>query len=43
MKTYPLAVRLADLLDGRKVESDRLEFKEGWNPAPICARFRFRE
>ena len=35
MKTYPLPVSLADLLEGRKVESDRLEFKEGWNPAAI--------
>ncbi|HZT34703.1 MAG TPA: RNA-binding domain-containing protein, partial [Nitrososphaera sp.] len=35
MKTYPLPVRFADLLDGRKIESDRLEFKEGWNPAAI--------
>jgi ATP-dependent DNA helicase RecG len=32
---YPLPVRLADLLNGRKVESDRVEFKEGWNPIPI--------
>ena len=41
MKTYPLPVNFVDLLDGRKVESDRLEFKEGWNPAAtfrtICA------
>jgi ATP-dependent DNA helicase RecG len=35
MKTYLLPVRLADLLDGSKVESDRLEYKEGWNPAAI--------
>jgi ATP-dependent DNA helicase RecG len=32
---YPLPVRLADLLEGRKVESDRLEFKQGWNPPAI--------
>ncbi len=40
-RNYPLPVGFADLLDGRKVESDRLEFKEGWNPAAtfrtICA------
>src|SRR5581483_6464715 len=35
MKTYPSPVRFADLLGGRKIESDRLEFKEGWNPAAI--------
>ena len=35
MKTYPLAVSLNDLLAGQKVESDRLEFKEGWNPATV--------
>lgn len=35
MKPYPLPVNLADLLDERKVESDRVEFKEGWNPPAI--------
>ncbi len=35
MKPYPLPVGLADLLDGNKVESDRLEFKEGWNPPAV--------
>ncbi len=35
MKTYPLPVNLADLLDRQNVESDRVEFKEGWNPAAI--------
>src|SRR5438309_1202669 len=35
MTTVPLPLSLADLLDGRMVESDRLEFKEGWNPAAI--------
>jgi ATP-dependent DNA helicase RecG len=35
MKSYPLPVSFADLLDGCKVESDPLEFKEGWNPATI--------
>ena len=33
-----MPVRLADLLTARKVESDRLEFKEGWSPAPILVR-----
>ena len=31
----PLPIRLADLLGGRKVETDRVEFKEGWNPPAI--------
>lgn len=31
----PLPVRLADLIGGRKVESDRVECKEGWNPPAI--------
>ena len=31
MTRYPLPVGLADLLDGSKVESDRLEFKEGFH------------
>ena len=35
MKAYPLPVPLTDLLQGSKVESDRLEFKEGWNPAAV--------
>ena len=35
MTTVPLPVSLADLLGGRKVESDRLELKEGWNPPAI--------
>ena len=34
-KSYPLPVGLADLLNGSKVESDRLEFKEGWNPPAV--------
>ncbi|HLJ95764.1 MAG TPA: ATP-binding protein [Gemmataceae bacterium] len=34
-QSYPLPVRLADLLQGGKVESDRLEFKQGWNPPAI--------
>ena len=33
--TFPLPVRLADLLSARTVESDQLEFKEGWNPPAI--------
>ena len=35
MTLHPLPVRLADLLTDRKVETDRLEYKEGWNPVPI--------
>ena len=31
----PLPVRLTDLIGGRKVESDRVECKEGWNPPAI--------
>src|SRR4051812_39641242 len=31
----PLPIRLDDLLDVRKVESDRLEFKQGWNPPDV--------
>ncbi len=31
----PLPVSLADLLQGLKVESDRVEVKEGWNPPVI--------
>lgn len=31
----PLPIRVADLLNGDKVESDRLEFKEGWNPTAV--------
>src|SRR5579871_4491176 len=34
-KVYPLPIRLADLLQDSKVESDRLEFKAGWNPAAV--------
>jgi len=35
MTLHPLPIRLADLLTARKVESDRLELKEGWTPVPI--------
>jgi ATP-dependent DNA helicase RecG len=35
MQRNPLPVRLADLLNGSKVESDRLELKAGWNPAAV--------
>ncbi len=31
----PLHINLEDLLNGRTVESDRIEFKEGWNPDAI--------
>ena len=34
-KPNPLPVSLADLLAAKKVESDRVEFKEGWNPPAI--------
>ncbi len=34
-KSNPLPVSLADLLKGQKVESDRIEFKAGWNPPAI--------
>lgn len=41
MDIQPLPIRLKDLLDARKVESDRVEFKQGWNPSvvipTICA------
>lgn len=31
----PLPVNLTDLLHGKSVEWERLEFKESWNPLPI--------
>ncbi len=31
--TLPIA--LEDLLNARAIESDRLEFKEGWNPDKV--------
>ena len=31
----PLHVNIEDLLNARSVESERLEFKEGWNPDAI--------
>jgi len=30
-----LPIRIEDLLSHRRIESDRIEFKEGWNPDPI--------
>ena len=30
-----LPINLEDLLRQRKVESDRIEYKKGWNPDPI--------
>ena len=30
-----LPINIADLLEKRKVESNRIEFKEGWNPTSI--------
>ena len=35
MTSLPLPLSLADLLACRVVESDRLEFKEGWNPPAV--------
>lgn len=35
MTTAPLPVPLSALLAGTKIESDRVEFKQGWNPGPI--------
>ncbi len=31
----PLPINIDDLLSSRTVESDRIEFKEGWNPDAI--------
>src|SRR3954462_9430377 len=31
----PLHINIEDLLSARTVESDRIEFKEGWNPDAI--------
>ena len=31
----PLPINIENLLVGRSVESERIEFKEGWNPAAI--------
>ena len=31
----PLHINIEDLLSARKVESDRIEYKEGWNPDAI--------
>src|SRR5882757_4439746 len=31
----PLPINIEDLLSARIVESDRIEFKEGWNPDAI--------
>jgi ATP-dependent DNA helicase RecG len=30
-----LPINIADLLNKQKVESNRIEFKEGWNPISI--------
>ena len=30
-----LPVNVESLIDGRVVESDRIEFKKGWNPTDI--------
>ena len=31
----PLPINIENLLTGRTVESERIEYKEGWNPAAI--------
>ncbi len=30
-----LAINIEDLLNKRKIDSDRIEFKTGWNPSQI--------
>jgi ATP-dependent DNA helicase RecG len=30
-----LAINIEDLLNKQKIESNRIEFKKGWNPASI--------
>lgn len=30
-----LPINIADLIQGRAVESERIEYKQGWNPGPI--------
>src|SRR5690349_19699432 len=35
MNPPSLPISLADLLAGRKMESDRIEYKQGWNPPAI--------
>src|SRR5690606_20113276 len=30
-----LPINILDLINGRAVESDRIEYKKGWNPGPI--------
>jgi ATP-dependent DNA helicase RecG len=35
LRTMPLPINLDDMLAGRTVEWERLEFKEGWNPQAI--------
>ena len=31
----PLPIAISDLLSGKTVEWERLEFKAGWNPLPV--------
>lgn len=31
----PLDININDLLNKQKIESTRIEFKKGWNPASI--------
>lgn len=33
-----LAININDLLNKQKIESNRIEFKKGWNPASIYHR-----
>ena len=34
-KDMALAINIEDLLNKQKIESNRIEFKKGWNPASI--------
>lgn len=35
IKFMPLPINIHEILKGRLVEWERLEFKKGWNPEPI--------
>ena len=37
--TMELEISVEDLLNKRKIESDRIEFKTGWNPDDIYHRY----
>lgn len=39
-----LAINIDDLLNKQRIESNRIEFKKGWNPVSIYPqRMRFRK